>query len=514
MDMEDTEKPQNEMKALLDTNIVIHRETHRILNQDIGILFKWLDKVKYEKCVHPVTIQEIEKNPNPDTRSTFAVKLDSYVQLQTVAPMKSEVVAVGAKFDVNDNDRNDTILLNEVFVGRVDIFISEDKKIHQKARALGLEGKVFRINTFLEKVFAENPDLANYKVLSVKKARFGELDLADAFFETLIEDYPGFDKWFNKKAEELAYVTQNRSNGKLLSFLYIKREDPEEGYPDIVPAFAPKKRLKVGTFKVVSNGVRLGERFLKIIFDNARIQKVDEVYVTIFDKRPEQRRLIELLEDWGFVLFGRKGAEELVYVRDFTPKVNFSNPKLSYPYISLKANIYLVPIYPEYHTELLPDSILNNERTVDFLDDEPHRNAISKVYVSHSFERTIKKGDVLVFYRTGGYHLSVVTTVAIVDEVIQSLASEADFIAKCRNRSVFTDAKLKEQWNYKPNDRPFLVNFLYVYSFPRRINLQRMIELGILAGVHDAPRGFKAISREKFMDIIKNTDSDARFIVD
>jgi hypothetical protein len=45
---------------------------------------------------------------------------------------------------------------------------------------------------------------------------------------------------------------------------------------------------------------------LKIIFDNALQYRVDEIYVTIFDKRPEQLRLIALLEEWGFVHFGDK----------------------------------------------------------------------------------------------------------------------------------------------------------------------------------------------------------------
>ncbi len=44
------------MKALLDTNIIIHRETSTVVNRDIGILFKWLDKAKYTKCIHPITI--------------------------------------------------------------------------------------------------------------------------------------------------------------------------------------------------------------------------------------------------------------------------------------------------------------------------------------------------------------------------------------------------------------------------------------------------------------------------
>ena len=59
--------------------------------------------------------------------------------------------------------------------------------------------------------------------------------------------------------------------------------------------FSPKKRLKIGTFKVISNGLRLGERFVKIIFDNALKNHVQEIYVTIYDKRSEQKRLIELL---------------------------------------------------------------------------------------------------------------------------------------------------------------------------------------------------------------------------
>ncbi len=60
----------------------------------------------------------------------------------------------------------------------------------------------------------------------------------------------------------------------------------------------PKKRLKIGTFKVVASGFRLGERFLKIVFDNAIANKVEEIYVTIFDKTSEQKRLIALLTDW------------------------------------------------------------------------------------------------------------------------------------------------------------------------------------------------------------------------
>ena len=159
--------------------------------------------------------------------------------------------------------------------------------------------------------------------------------------------------------------------GQILSFLYLKVEGPTENYFDITPPLKPKKRLKIGTFKVVSNGVRLGERFLKIIIDNAIQYKVDEIYVTIFEKRDEQKRLINLLEEWGFTRYGSKG-DESVFIRDFSPMFNKRKPKLSYPFISTNTNIFLVPIYPKYHTELLPDSYLKTEEPNAFLENEPH----------------------------------------------------------------------------------------------------------------------------------------------
>ena len=131
------------MKALLDTNIIIHRESNRILNRDIGILFKWLDKGKYAKYIHPITIAELCKNSNKETLDVISVKLESYQTLKTIAPLAEEVVAVASQYDSTPNDDNDTILLNEVFSDRVDLLISEDKKIHYKAKLLNISEKIF-----------------------------------------------------------------------------------------------------------------------------------------------------------------------------------------------------------------------------------------------------------------------------------------------------------------------------------------------------------------------------------
>lgn len=501
------------MKALLDTNIIIHRETEKVVIQDIGILFRWLDRANYIKCIHPVTIKEIRKYHNSDVVKTFMTKLTSYEQISIPTPLQPEVKIVSYDIDTNENDLNDTLLLNEVFVGRVDILISEDKKIHVKAASLNISDKVFRIDSFLEKIFSEHPDLIDYKILNVRKKHFGHIHLNDRFFDSFKEDYTGFKRWFLKKSDEIAYVTLNTENNKILSFLYLKPEYENENYHDIIPAFNPKRRLKIGTFKVISNGLRLGERFMKIIFDNALINKVSEIYVTIYDHRDEQKRLIDLMEQWGFKYWGEKGKEK-VYLRSFIPKFEIENLKEIYPYVSRNRNNLIVPIYEEYHTELLPDSILNTESPLEFIEDFPHRNAISKVYVSRALQPHPQKGDLLIFYRTGGYYKSVISTIGLVQEVIYDIKSEAEFINHCRKGSVFPEKDLKAMWNYKKYNKPFIVRFLYVYSFPHRINMKALIDLGILRGIDDAPRGFKPITKEQFNLILKETRSDESFIID
>lgn len=490
------------MRVLLDTNIIIHREASRVINNDIGILFNWLDKLKVTKCIHPITIAEVARNKDSDTVKTINIKIQSYHLLKTEAAFGNEIQSVSSKVDKTENDKSDSRILNEVYSNRVDLLISEDKKIHEKAKLLNIADKVFKIDAFLEKVVAENPDLVGYNVLAVKKMCFGDVSLTDPFFDSFREDYPGFDAWFNKKSDEICYVCYQ---GEVLSaFLYIKVENDQEVYSDITPPFQRKKRLKIGTFKVTSNGLKLGERFLKIVFDNALKQKASEIYVTIFDRRSEQLRLIELLEDWGFHYHGTKNRDEKVYTREFSREhpVNVSNPKLTYPFFSKTSDVFIVPIYQPYHTELFPDSILRTESPKNFTENEPHRNALSKIYISRSFERNLKSGDLIIFYRTGdsgnAINTGVATTVGIVESIKTNITDEETFLKLCRKRSVFKDSELKAHWDYNKQNRPFLVNFLYAFSYPRRPNLRWLNQNGVIPDIKDMPRGFRKISREHF----------------
>jgi predicted nucleic acid-binding protein len=467
------------MKVLLDTNIVIHREATTAVNESIGKLFSWLDKLHFQKCYHPLTKTELQKHVDASTVRTLSIKLENYIELKPIAPIAKEIEGIIQSEDKSENDVNDSYLLNELYCGRVDILITEDKKIHKKASMLNLAEKVYSIDSFLTKALDKYPKLIDYKVLSVRKEYFGNINLNDSFFDSLKEDYKDFESWFNKKAHDFAYVCYESNN--VTGFLYLKLEEKDENYANILPPFTKKRRLKIGTFKIVA-GVKLAERFLFIIFDNARRQKADEIYVTLFGENLGAAMLAQMLEKWGFKYHGKKNSEsgeEDVYVRDFTNVYNLLNPRLSYPWFNHSGRAFIVPINPEYHTELFPDSILTTESARDFVENQPHRNAIGKAYVSHSYFRDLRRGDILVFYRTGGMFKGVVTTIGVVEDAVTDIKDEDDLINLCSLRTVLTDAVLKKYWN-KFKFKPFIVNFLYVHSFEKRLNLHQLLENKIL----------------------------------
>ena len=48
---------------------------------------------------------------------------------------------------------------------------------------------------------------------------FSEIDLQDSFFQSLRDDYPGFDDWFRRKSDQDAFVQYE--NNKIIGFLYL-----------------------------------------------------------------------------------------------------------------------------------------------------------------------------------------------------------------------------------------------------------------------------------------------------
>ena len=161
------------MRALLDTNIVIHRENVKATNLSIGQLFHWLDVLHYEKIIHPYTVNELRKYSSEQIQMLYDAKLAAYTQMKSVAIQTPDFVKLLDDTPKTDNDIIDNQLLFELYSGRADIIITEDRKMRIKAEKLGIADKVFTINAFITKATAENPDLIEYKFLSVRKEIFG-----------------------------------------------------------------------------------------------------------------------------------------------------------------------------------------------------------------------------------------------------------------------------------------------------------------------------------------------------
>ena len=428
------------MRALLDTNIIIHRENKRVSNYSIGHLFRWLDKLKYDKVIHPYSISEIKKYRDPETQEAISVKLESYEVIKTIKePDDSFLELIGIP-EKSQNDMIDDCLLFEVYSNRVDILITEDRRLRNKAIKLGLSDRVFSINAFISAATAENPSLIEYKMLAVEKTYFGNVDLTDSFFDSFRIAYPGFDKWFARKCDEEAYIC-NTDAGKVLGFLYLKTEGVDENYSDIVPPFKPMRRLKVGTFKVESTGFRLGERFVKIIFDNALQRNVDEIYVTLYTDREELSALAALLKRWGFTKYGVKignGKEEQVLVK----------------------------------------------RMKDF--------------------------DHNISFRKNKKYTSVVTTVAMVDEIISNIHSQEELLSICQNRSVFSTEELKGFWrDHRRNLK--VLKFIFVKSLSKRLTLGYLWDHDIVCAPR-GPRSFMKLSDEQYNQIMHDSETEIKYV--
>jgi DNA-directed RNA polymerase subunit H (RpoH/RPB5) len=261
-------------------------------------------------------------------------------------------------------------------------------------------------------------------------------------------------------------------------FLYLKTESASDITID--PPLPAGTALKVGTLKINAHGTKLGERFVKKVFDHAMSLGVDYIYVTVFDKHDG---LIALLERYGFEKRGEKtthNGSEHVLIRTLN-EISGDVVK-DFPHFEItNKQYYLLAIYPQYHSAFLPDSILNGE-SHDILEDISHTNSIHKIYIS-GINRTkcLKPGDIIAIYRTNdgkgkAYYRSVVSSLGVVEEVrqIKSFKSEAQFIKYAKPYSIFTIEQLKEYFTSK--QKSYIIKFTYNAALKKRIIRKRLIE--------------------------------------
>jgi hypothetical protein len=149
-----------------------------------------------------------------------------------------------------------------------------------------------------------------------------------------------------------------------------------------------------------------------------------------------------------------------------------------------------------------------------FLGRELHRYALQKVYISHTFERNINKGDVVLFYRMGEYgrnkkYSSAITTLGIITDIIFDFKTKEDFLNHCQNRTVFSKEELNK-FSEKLKGLT-LVKFIYAKNLKKRPTLEFLWNNQII----EAPKGarpFTRINDAQFESILKESQTSINFI--
>lgn len=495
----------SKVSVLLDTNIFIKRESNDNVSFEINNLFKWFDKKHVKKYLHKNTIEELKTHKDEKVKNAMLTKVNSYDILPSFGAEKDDYFDyVISQYSQDGNSKIDNDLLLEVYNNNAGLLLTDDGAILKKAKDLFIRDKVVTSVELLEYFEKTYPKNIEYNMLAVQLKRFDEVDINSPFFDTLREDYEGkkFDDWFKKKGTEKAYVFEDNEK-ELKGFLYLKIEDESENYSDIQPILTPKRRLKVGTFKIESTGFRLGERFLKIIFENAVKWGVDEVYVTLFEnKRKEVVALKKIMEQWGFEKHGyKKSNGELVLVKDMKRYKTIESPKYNYPILKEDRNHYFLPIYAKYHTDLFPDNILKSEDMHLYEDKLAHRYAIEKIYLTGAFNIMAKAGDVVLIYRMGEStyknYSSVVTGMAIIQEIVKTNNVE-ECINICKDRSIFKESDIRAIYGKYPT----VLKVLDYKPFAHKVTLNELRSNGIL-DKYSGPRPFTYITQEQFATIYK-----------
>lgn len=346
------------------------------------------------------------------------------------------------------------------------------------------------------------------------RSSFDLVDLADPFFDSLKEQYKEFPVWFQKKskAKEPVYIVKD-SKGRLRGFVYLKIEnDPVD---DVDPPLPAAKRLKIGTLKIVAHGTKLGERVVKKVFDHALGEDVSEIYVTVFATHSS---LIKLFKRYGFEERGKKktpNGVELVLVRSMSA-TNGDICK-DYPFVhTTDCKFWLLAIYPDYHSNLLPDSLLKTEKS-DILEDVSHTNSIHKIYIGRLSLNRMKTGDVVVIYRTTDIpgrarFRSVATSVCVIEEVwAKKHFPDVDaFLKATEPHSVFTSEELRDL--YASNSRLYAAKMTYNIALPKRPNRGALLDI---VGISEQPRwDLRELSRDQFDKIVELGQANEDLIVD
>jgi len=501
------------MRVLFDTNIFIYREDNNIVEEDLQELLRLLNELGCSLVIHPLSIEEINKDKDQERKKVILSKLKSYPLIKDPPNPQGDMFFESnlGKIEENNNPHDiiDINLLYSVYKNAVSIMITEDNELHHQAHKVNLSDRVLNIVDAINSL-----NVLNHKKLpavrsppAIKEEYLYNLDIKDPFFDSLREDYKNFNEWFGKKAQaqKKAFVFVNEDK-RLGAFLLLKEEDEPIDAKPLIPR---KRRLKISTFKVINTGSRIGELFLKISISHAISMKVCEMYLTHYVKFNDP--LIQLILPFGFKEIAKKEDGESVFMKELCPEKDVHNiQKIRtdfYPcfYDGNKVNKFLIPIKPKYHEKLFNDypstrQTILTEHSGGFIIEG---NTILKAYICNSKTHQIKVNDIVLFYRTTDK--KIITAIGTVDQIYYDLNSSQEILNYISKRTVYTKSEIE---NFK---KPLMVLlFTWHFYLPNALTYNELKDKGILRG---SLQSIKQISHQEYLKIKRLSKMDQQYTI-
>jgi hypothetical protein len=429
------------LRFILDTNVLIPlQDSNHFLEKNLANFVRLANAGGHQLLYHPASIEDFKRDSNIERRESNLQRINQYTKLDNPAPCPWNTSNTSIN-DVCDNE-----ILYALECDAAHALVTEDKGIHTKALAKGLQEHVYSIQT------AEDWLKRLHEPTAIHLPNIEDLPLHhiipklnEPFFDSLREGYDGFNEWFRKKAREnrRAWTYSDESENLTALCIYTIQTDEEINDDGKI---LQGKSLKLCTFKVAeeARGKKIGELFLKASFKYATENSCE--FIFIHANSVKHDFLIRLLEDFGFKAQGDyKGDLVLVKMHPITPpQIKNLDPleytKLYFPHFRSDPEIqkFIVPIKPIFHAILLPDfktqqgQLFNNSNNIG--------NAIKLAYLCHSQTKSIQPGDILLFYRTEDE--KVLTSIAVVDK-FEVLADASKIASLVSRRTVYSQSEIE-----------------------------------------------------------------------